>query len=179
MGYAVKYPHLIRKIVVLNTAAFRSRQIPLRIALCRIPIVGELLVRGLNGFAHSATYMAVAKPMDRRTRKYYLLPYDSWKNRIATYRFVKDIPLDPTHPSYQTLVEVEQGLAKLRELNIPMLILWGGKDFCFTKDFYDEWLQRFPEAENYFFENCGHYILEDCFEEARTHLEEFFSHNDD
>lgn len=179
MGYAGRYPHLIEKIVILNTAAFRSQQIPLRIALCRVPIIGELLVRGFNGFARPATHMAVVKPMDSQTRKYYLLPYNSWKNRIATHRFVKDIPLDVNHPSYQTLVEVENGLAKLRELKIPLLILWGGRDFCFTKDFYDEWLQRFPDAEAHFFENCGHYILEDCFEKAGKYLEVFFSSDED
>jgi cis-3-alkyl-4-acyloxetan-2-one decarboxylase len=122
--------------------------------------------------------MAVVKPMDKLTRQYYLLPYNSWKNRIATHRFVKDIPLQDNHPSYQTLVEVENGLAKLRDLNIPTLIIWGGKDFCFTKAFFDEWLERFPNAAGYYFEDCGHYLLEDCFEKSGKFLEDFFKRHE-
>ena len=121
--------------------------------------------------------MAVTKPMDKLTRQGYLLPYNSWKNRIATHRFVKDIPLHAHHPSYDTLVEIENGLKEIRDTNIPILILWGGKDFCFTKQFFDEWVERFPDAEQYFFEDCGHYLLEDCFEDAGTHLEEFFENH--
>jgi cis-3-alkyl-4-acyloxetan-2-one decarboxylase len=177
MGYAAKKTDSIEKIALLNTAAFRSKNIPLRIALCRIPVLGEFLVRGLNGFAYAATYMAVVKPMDKLTRHYYLLPYNSWKNRIATHRFVKDIPLHRNHPSYDKLVEVEEGLSKLRQLNIPMLILWGGRDFCFTKIFYDEWKQRFPDAEAHFFEECGHYLLEDCFDRSAQFLEDFFQNS--
>lgn len=174
MGYAVRHIQSIEKIALLNTAAFRSEKIPLRIAFCKIPIIGELIVRGLNGFAFAATYMAVVKSMDKLTRKHYLLPYNSWKNRIATHRFVKDIPLRPSHQSYETLVEVEDGLAKIRDLNIPMLILWGGKDFCFTKEFFNEWLERFPDTEAHFFEDCGHYLLEDCFDKSGKYLEDFF-----
>lgn len=177
MGYGARNLKSIEKIVLLNTAAFRSKRIPMRIALCRIPILGEFLVRGLNGFAYAATYMAVAKTMDKLTRRLYLLPYNSWKNRIATHRFVKDIPLQNNHPSYKTLVEVESGLADIRKLKVPILILWGGKDFCFTKAFYDEWVERFPNAETHFFAECGHYILEDCFEKTGKHLEEFFKND--
>jgi pimeloyl-ACP methyl ester carboxylesterase len=174
MGHAVRHLSSIEKIVLLNTAAFRSKRIPLRIAFCRIPFIGEILVRGLNGFAAAATYMAVVKPMDKLTRKLYLLPYNSWKNRIATHRFVKDIPLESNHPSYDTLVEVEKGLTKIRELKIPILILWGEKDFCFTKAFFDEWVERFPDAEAHLFETCGHYLLEDCFKTTEKYVEDFF-----
>jgi haloalkane dehalogenase len=45
-----------------------------------------------------------------------------------------------------------------------MLIFWGGKDFCFTRHFYDEWLLRFPGATGHFFADAGHYVLEDAFD---------------
>ncbi len=35
---------------VNDTGAFRSSNIPFRIAVCRWPVIGPLLVRGLNGF---------------------------------------------------------------------------------------------------------------------------------
>jgi cis-3-alkyl-4-acyloxetan-2-one decarboxylase len=174
MGYAGCYPERIEKIVVLNTAAFRSARIPLRIRICGWPVFGALLVRGCNGFARPACSMAVINPLKKEIAEAYLAPYNSWKNRVAIYGFVRDIPLSPTHPSYETLVQVEMNLARLSDRNHPMLILWGGKDFCFNRTFYDEWSKRFPAAEKHFFENGGHYVLEDCRETIRPILQRFF-----
>ena len=173
-GYAVSLPERIEKIVVLNTAAFRSSRIPLRIRICRWPVLGALLVRGCNGFAYPASIMAVSKPLKKEIADAYLAPYDSWKNRVAIHKFVRDIPLSMTHPSYETLVRVEQGLVKLAGKSHPMLILWGGCDFCFNRYFYEQWCGRFPDAEKYYFEQGGHYILEDCFTEIAPILLNFF-----
>lgn len=161
LGAVVGRTEKIENIVVLNTAAFRSSQIPLRIRICKIPIFGEVVVRLLNGFAFPATFMAVSKRMPREVARAYIAPYDTWKNRIATHRFVKDIPLKPSHPSYQKLVEIEGSLEKIRQSSVPMQIVWGGRDFCFNDHFYNEWRQRFPEAETHYFPGGGHYILED------------------
>ncbi|WP_240910063.1 alpha/beta fold hydrolase [Desulfopila sp. IMCC35008] len=173
MGCAVKNPDQLRKIVVLNSAAFRSSRIPFRISVCRWPILGPLIVRGLNGFARPATFMAVNVPLKEDVKKGYLHPYNSWASRVAVSAFVQDIPLKPSHQSYDTLVEVENGLQGIAEAKIPMLILWGGKDFCFNDHFYDEWLDRFPAADHYYFQNGGHYILEDKAEVIIPQISEF------
>ena len=39
-GLAVRHPGSVGRIVILNTAAFPSPRIPLRISLCRMPLVG-------------------------------------------------------------------------------------------------------------------------------------------
>lgn len=174
MGVAAKEPDSLVRALVLNTAAFRSMQIPFRIRICRWPLVGDLLVRGLNSFAGGAIFMAVTKKMDREVAAAYLAPYDSWKNRMAVAAFVKDIPLDTNHPSYDALLTVERGLEKLQKRKLPMLICWGGKDFCFDKDFYDEWCARFPHAETHYFEQGGHYILEDEFAAIGPLADRFF-----
>jgi len=172
MGLARRYPERLESIVVLNTAAFRSPRIPLRIRICRVPLLGDLIVRGFNGFARGALIMAVANKMASPVARAYLEPYDSWEHRIALLRFVQDIPLSPGDGSWQTLLEIEHGLNRLQ--NIPMLILWGGRDFCFTRRFYEEWLQRFPGAERHFFPDAGHYVLEDAFEAIAPLITDFF-----
>lgn len=159
MGWAGRYPERVKRLVILNTAAFRSTRIPFRIRVCRWPLIGDVLVRGLNGFAGPAIFMAVTKKMNRNVAQGFLAPYKSWRNRVAILRFVQDIPLGSRHSSWHTLVEVEQGLERLQQH--PMLICWGGKDFCFNDHFYWEWQQRFPEAEAHYFEHGGHYVLED------------------
>lgn len=173
MGWAGRHPDQVRGLVVLNTAAFCSRRIPWRIRICRWPLLGALLVRGLNGFAGAAVHMAVAGKMPRAIQKGFLAPYRNWRDRVAIHRFVQDIPLDPRHPSWPTLKEVEENLEKLRDT--PMLICWGGRDFCFNRHFYDEWLARFPDAQAHYFPEAGHYVLEDALVEISPLVDAFLA----
>lgn len=175
MGLAVRNPERVESVVVMNTAAFPSQRIPLRIRMCRVPLLGDLIVRGFNGFARGALTMAVVNKMTPTVARGYLEPYDSWAHRIALLRFVQDIPLTPKDASWKSLTEIDQGLKLLQD--IPMLILWGGRDFCFTRHFYNEWLQRFPGAESHFFPDAGHYVLEDAFNAMAPRLTTFFQKN--
>lgn len=172
MGFAGRHPEMIRSLVISNTAAFISTRIPWRIWLCRLPWLGALLVRGFNGFAAPAVTMAVTKKMPADVAQGYLQPYDSWRNRVAVHAFVRDIPLAKNHGSWETLAEVEAGLPQLREK--PMLVLWGGRDFCFNDWFYQEWMRRFPKARRHYFAQAGHYLLEDAGAEVATMTRDFF-----
>lgn len=163
----------IDRLVVLNTAAFRAQRIPLRIRLCRWPVLGKILVRGLNGFAWPATFMAVEKRLAPSVRQAYLLPYGNWNNRVAVHEFVLDIPLSPGHRSYQDLVEIENYLAVIKKEEKPLMVIWGSRDFCFNDHFYHEWQERFPEAIFHYLENGGHYVLEDIKEQAEELIETF------
>jgi len=171
MGWAGRFPERVKGVVVLNTAAFRSQRLPLRIAVCRWPLLGLLLVRGLNGFARAATSMAVTRPMRPEIAKGFLAPYDSWRHRVAVLRFVQDIPMDEGHPSWSALLAVEASLDRLRQC--PLLLCWGGRDFCFNDTFYQEWRRRFPLAEAHYFATANHYVLEDALAEIQPLVENF------
>ena len=169
-GLVTRYPELFDKIVILNTAAFTSQHIPHRINLLRQGKLGEWLTRKLNLFAWPATFMTTTKPLSKSIKEGYLLPYDSWSNRVAVARFVQDIPLEETHVSYKTLLEIEE---KLTSLNHPKLILWGGKDFCFDQHFFEKWVSLFPDADAHWFTNAGHYVLEDALDETSLKIWDF------
>lgn len=158
-GVAGKRPDLFAQLCLMNTAAFRSTHMPLRISFCRWPVVGPIAVRGFNAFAGMATWMAVERPLSKAAKAGFLAPYDSWANRVAVQRFVEDIPRTPRHPSYATLVETEDNLQKLKHL--PALFLWGQRDWCFTPAFCDEFETRFPQARTIRFDKAGHYLFED------------------
>lgn len=158
MGLATRYPELIKRVVVLNTAAFLSQNIPKRIAFCRAGKFGEFMVRAFNAFAWPATFMASRRSLPRQVKQAYLAPYDNWDHRVAVARFVQDIPLEKDHPSYATLADIER---KLSWVTAPMLILWGGQDFCFDHLFFERWVELFPEAEAHWWAKAGHYVLED------------------
>lgn len=172
-GFARRHPERIGRLVITNTAAFRSRRMPLRIRACRSPLVGEVLVRGFNAFAGLAPRMASAQPhgVHPLVRAGLLHPYDSWANRIAIARFVQDIPLDPRHPSYAELVATEESLARFAGL--PACIVWGERDWCFSREFLDEWRRRLPNAEVHVLPHAGHYLLEDAPGDVRRHVWDF------
>lgn len=159
MGVAGRRPNHVGCIQLMNTAAFPDGRIPWRISICRNKPLGAILIRGMNAFAGGASFMAVKRKLPKDVCQGYLAPYDSWKNRVANLRFVQDIPMEPEHPSYPTLVEVDQNLQDLREK--PMQILWGMRDFCFSPHFLRRWTTRFPDAKVVEFKDAGHYVHED------------------
>lgn len=171
MGLATERPADVQKLVVTNTAAFRSKAIPLSIASCRIPVFGRLAVLGFNAFAQVATFRAVEKPLTAKARAGLLAPYSNSHDRLATLRFVEDIPLKPSHPSWSRLSRIEDKLALLADK--PMLLLWGDADFCFTPEFRATWQRHFPRAEVHAWTDVGHYVMEDAPERVVPLVEQF------
>tara|TARA_Y100000780_G_scaffold232570_1_gene266769 strand:- start:65349 stop:66278 length:930 start_codon:yes stop_codon:yes gene_type:complete len=172
MGLATRYPEMIDKIVIMNTAAFTDIHIPKRIGICKLPVIGEKLVRHFNAFAWPATFMAVEKPLNKMIKEGFLLPYGNYRDRIATARFVKDIPMDESHPTWETLKSIE---TKLTHLKGEKLLLWGAKDFCFTTHFYRRWSEFYPDAKKCLLEEAGHYLLEDERERTTQEITQFLS----
>lgn len=171
MGVATRAADRTGRIVILNTAAFPDACIPQRIAVCRWPFLGALLVRGLNGFAGPAVKMAVTRPLAPAVREGYLAPYDSWAHRVAVHQFVRDIPMTEDHPSRAILQQIGIDLAWLKAK--PVLIGWGGKDFCFNDHFFERWKQFLPHAETEHYPDAGHYVLEDARERLIPRIAEF------
>jgi len=162
----------INKLVLLNTASFTSDDVPKRIKFCRIPLIGEFFVRYLNGFAGPATWLATNKELPKEIKSGFLFPYDNWNSRIAIWRFVRDIPLSKSHPTYSNLLTTERLLPKLK--NIPKIACWGMKDFCFHSGFLSEWEKIFPNLRVNKIESAGHYLLEDEFEKCEGIIKQFF-----
>lgn len=175
MGAATEMPDRFRRFALMNTGAFRSKQIPLRIAVCRIPLFGPIALRGFNAFSRAALTMAVTRrPLSAAAMRGLLAPYDSWANRVAVSSFVQDIPLRPSHPSYAKLTAIDEGLARFRDR--PMLLVWGAKDWCFTLDFLREFQRRFPQAESHVIADAGHYVFEDAPDEVASTVRDFLDH---
>ena len=171
MGFATRHTEKIKRITILNTAAFPSRNIPARISLCKTPILGRFLVCNLNGFAAPATWMASVKRLPKAVRRGYLYPYQTAARREAIYQFVRDIPMNEQHPSWEPLQAIDRSLSTLH--NKPMLIGWGAKDFCFNDTFLNQWKQRFPHAEVNYYKDAGHYVLEDKEEVLNNRINDF------
>lgn len=169
-GAMLKRLDRCERIVLMNTAAFPPPYVPLRIAACRIPILGTAAIRGLNLFARAAVTMAMSRnKMSREVAEGLLAPYDSWANRIAIDCFVRDIPLTKAHPTHATLERIESELPRLADR--PSCLVWGMKDWCFRPECMQRLQQVWPNANSVPIADGGHYIMEDAPQEVLEAIE--------
>jgi len=177
MAYAHRHPKAIKRLVLLNTSAFhlpKAKSFPWALWLCRNTMIGAFMVRRFNAFSYMATHVGCKKAkMSKGLRKSYVSPYNSWQNRIATLRFVQDIPLRKGDRGYDLISDVQNNLSQFK--NTPTLICWGMKDFVFDKHFLNEWQKYLPQAQIHKFPDCGHYILEDAQDEIAELVQKFLA----
>mgnify|MGYP001282484890 CR=1 FL=1 len=167
LAWAMEHMERVRRLVILNTAGFfppQGKAIPWRLRLLRRsnPIT-DWAVLHLNLFARAALYMAPRRPLTKAVKAGLIAPYDTPRHRLATLRFVQDIPLAPGDPSGRIVAQVDRQLAQITAR--PVLLIWGRHDFVFDRDYFVEWRRRVPHAEVHWLDHAGHYLLEDAPEE--------------
>ena len=161
-GWALKNAARVKRLVILNTGAFPlpvAKPMPWQLRLGRDSWLGAVLIRGFNAFAAGAARDGVMHAMPAVVRRAYLAPYDSWANRIATLRFVQDIPLTASDRAWPLVAEAGRRLHEYADR--PTFIGWGLRDFVFDKHFLDGFTSALPNADVHAFEDAGHYVLED------------------
>ncbi len=176
MGWAGRHPAQVAKIVLMNTAAFHlpaDMSMPPLLSFVRDTRFAAFLVKRMNLFSRGAGWLAPSKRLSREVRRAYSAPYDSPVNRLATLRFVQDIPLKPSDTSYETVSEVERGLSLFS--HTPVLLLWGDRDFVFGPKVMEVFEEHWPHAEGHHFSRAGHYVLEDASAEVLPLVREFLT----
>lgn len=153
----------INKIVITNTSGFllpKSKHFPAALwAIKYLAPFAVPAVLGANIFARGALYLAPETRLSNSVKKGFVAPYNSWANRIATLKFVQDIPITAKDRSYARVRKVDQGLCKLDP--DQLMFLWGTRDFVFDNHFLKEFQNRFPQSRSHVFEDAGHYLFED------------------
>ena len=161
-GWALTHATQVRRLVITNTAAFplpASKAMPWQLSFGRDSKLGALLIRGVNAFAGVASYVGVENKMPVDVRRAYVAPYDSWRNRIATLRFVQDIPLGEGDAAWPLLAEAGRRLPEFADR--PAFIGWGLRDFVFDRHCLDTFTAALPQAQVQAFDDANHYVLED------------------
>jgi haloalkane dehalogenase len=178
-AWALENLDRIERIIITNTSGFHlpsAKRFPLRLWLIKyLTWFAVPAVLGLNLFSRAALHMAPVKPLSPKIKKGLTAPYNSWKNRIATLKFVQDIPLSPEDQSHELVTWVDTRLDRLKA--VPIMILWGSHDFVFDLSFFDEWKRRFPHAETHVFEDAGHYLFEDKPAETSNIINKFMKNS--
>ncbi|MFK7830785.1 MAG: alpha/beta fold hydrolase [Congregibacter sp.] len=175
-AWAATRAERIERCAILNTAAFpmpADKDLPFALWLGGRTKIGAGLIRGVNAFSAVAARIAFKKPVSKAVRGGYTGPYNSWANRIATVRFVQDIPLKEGDRGYQLIADTAAQLHCFADK--PTLLAWGLKDFVFDETFYRDWQHYLPNAELYPLADCGHYVLEDGGEPLLDRIEQFLT----
>jgi len=144
-GWALAHAAQVRRLVITNTAAFPlppAKPMPWQLSLGRDSRVGGFIIRRFNAFAAGASYVGVARRMPAAVRRAYVAPYDSWANRIATLRFMQDIPLRPGDPAWPLVEAAGRRLPDFADR--PCFIGWGLRDFVFDRHFLDGFRAALP-----------------------------------
>ena len=177
-GWALKHAAQVKRLVVTNTAAFplpQAKPMPWQIALGRDWKFGALIIRAFNAFSSGASYLGVERRMPADVRRAYVSPYNNWKNRISTVRFMQDIPLGTQDKAWPLLEEAGRRLPEFADR--PAFLGWGLKDFVFDKHFLAGFRAALPNAEVHAYDDAGHYVLEDKHETLVPLIRDFLQRN--
>ena len=171
LGAALEMPERIAGLMILNTAAFPPPYIPLRIAACRLPLVGNWAMRRLNLFARAALTMTLNRlpKLPDAVAAGLIAPYDSWANRVAIARFVQDIPRGASHPTWQRLKAIEGRLPQFNDR--PVELVWGMRDWCFRPECLERFEQLLPSAHVTRLDDVGHYVMEEASREVNAAID--------
>ncbi|MCP4672876.1 MAG: alpha/beta fold hydrolase, partial [Desulfobacula sp.] len=177
LAWAVDNVDRIDKIIITNTSGFflpKEKEFPFLLRLVKyIRPFAVPAVLGFNAFAKTALLLCSKKGLSKEVKKGLVAPYNSWKNRVATLKFVQDIPIDKSDNSFDIVNHVDHNLKKLAESDL--MFLWGAKDFVFDLAFLNEFKRRFPGAKTRVFHDAGHYLFEDKKEETAEEIRAFLN----
>jgi len=91
----------------------------------------------------------------KRHREALRAPYQSAERRTAVAEFVADIPLSEVDVSCNAL---QKSANNLSNLDVPLLLVWGGRDRVFHDRFLADLLQRAPHADVHRFPQAAHLV---------------------
>jgi cis-3-alkyl-4-acyloxetan-2-one decarboxylase len=177
IGLAWALDHLDRvgRMVLMNTAGFfppGNKAIPRRLRMLRTPNpIMDRLVLHLNLFARAALYMAPRRRLAADVKAGLIAPYNCPHNRLATLKFVQDIPLSPQDPGGALVERVCMGLDRIGRR--PVQLIWGAHDFVFDRAYFEAFRKKLPDARAHWLPDSGHYLLEDEPEKIVGLIQEF------
>jgi pimeloyl-ACP methyl ester carboxylesterase len=176
--WATRHPERVDGLFVLNTFAHGFRRellppgkskipLPLPLRLFRTPIIGELLVKGLDAFKRGFLFGQGVVHRERLTptvKRAYREVHSGWAERTAILVFPREIPVTGEGPVAAMNAEIEDGLRR-NFRSKPVHVTWAMKDPAFLPAYLDSlWLDTFPDASVTKLDDAGHYLQEDAHE---------------
>jgi pimeloyl-ACP methyl ester carboxylesterase len=147
LAFAVKYPNLVRGMVITNTNFFRDYQWHFFARLYRVPLIGDFLVHGSQKkMIHNAIKQAAPALPDEYITRSYATGFGSRKVQDTILRMYR------ARKSADFAGWDDKLIALLNEK--PALVLWGDKDPFIDPKFGD----RFGAAKVHHFKDYSHWL---------------------
>jgi pimeloyl-ACP methyl ester carboxylesterase len=187
--WATQHPERVDGLFILNTYAHGPKPealppgkkkipLPLPLHLFRTPVVGEILVKGLDAFKRGFLFGQGVVHQDRLTptvKRAYRDVHRGWAERTSILVFPREIPVTRVGPVVEMTTGIEEGL-KRHFRSKPVHITWAMKDRAFVPNYLDAlWLDTFPDASVTKLDDAGHYLQEDAHERIAPELARFVS----
>jgi haloalkane dehalogenase len=189
LHWATRHPERVDGLFILNTFAHGFRPealpagkdkvpLPLPLRLFRAPLVGEVLVKGLDAFKRGFLFGQGVVHRERLTptvKRAYRDVHEGWSERTAILVFPREIPVTGAGPVVAMNAETER-LMNEHFRSKPVHIMWAMRDPAFLPAYLDIlWLDTFPDAGVTKLEDAGHYLQEDAHEVIVPELVRFVS----
>ncbi len=175
MGFAVRHPDLIRRLVILNSFSFVLTDRFWSLRIMRFPVIGEMLVEHSRFYLNLMRRRLMRKRSESNFFSEFQLAYRTKLDRRTLLAFMRDIPFSPVDASYEAMVEISHGLWMFREM--PILIVWGMADrYCSPKSL-NVWRSCYPHAECEELAHVGYFLLEDEFVRVSERIYDFLDVN--
>ncbi len=179
MGFAIRHPERIKRIVIMNTWAFAkwpAGQLPRLLEIIRSE-KGESFVLKKNGYVKRALLGTANYPgkYTPQVLNAYLAPFPVPDSRLALLCWSRDITYDETDSSYGDMKQIENNLNLFTD--IPILIIWGMLDPVLPITVLEKWLSVYPDAPVCKIEDASHFLQEDTPERVIREINYFLSSN--
>ena len=169
LNFAINHPNKIKRLVILNSWLWSSKQDHDFIKLSKIlksPLL-PFLYKQLN---FSPKYILPAsfgnKKISRKTLKQYTKPFANCKQRNGALAFAKSLLNDQNW--FEELWSKREFIS-----NKPTLFIWGMKDPVIKPKYLDNFISEFPNSEVHRIETSGHFPQEEEPEEVTKSMLDF------
>ena len=168
MELALNYPELVERLVLLSSVSYKGYPIYKKAADGQ-PIIGELYTTKEEMAQDPGQ---VQFPLKTIENKDYAAMTAIWNSAIYVHKKPEaeeyEVLLDATFDQ-RNLVDIDWSLlnfnleANIKDLDIPVLSLWGDSDLVVSKQMVEETVEAIGvNARLEILEKCGHSPLVDC-----------------
>ena len=160
---ALEYPERVSALLLVNSAGIPVERdqddVPLAFRLAGMPVISEamryVLPRPMVEEGVKKVFADQSKVTDEMVARYFDLTLHEGNRDATRIRFSQDAARDEAAFA-----------ARLGEISVPTLIIWGGKDGLIPVSAAHEFKARIPHADLVIYEHAGHVPMEEVPEES-------------
>ena len=140
----------VQAVILGNTGVGLPARTPMPPLISTARRFVDLICRRTSAFVGGTAAMT-----NKQHRDALRAPYRSAVRRKAVADFVADIPLSEKDVSWSAL---QKSADNLSNLDVPLLLVWGGRDLVFHDRFLADLLHRAPHADVHRFPEAAHLV---------------------